>query len=84
MARGAAAIEGIRAVLMPFARSEGSGADGDVAIASNDQIIPATVATRHRAAKASATAPAHSIQNMLHECAVGAPMRWRIRRDSQS
>lgn len=70
MARGPAAIEGIRAVLIPFARSDGLGVEEDVAIASNDQIMPRTVATRHSAAKPSAAAPAQSIHRVARVCGV--------------
>ncbi len=68
MARGPAANDGIKAWLIPFARSEGLGVDEEVAIASNDRIMPRTVATRQRAANASATAPAHSIQRVARVC----------------
>jgi hypothetical protein len=57
IASSAAEIEEYSAVLMPLASSEALGVDDDVAMVSNDKIIPTTVATKQRAANKSAIAP---------------------------
>ena len=64
MASGAAVTEGINALLMPLARSEGSGVVGDVAIVSNDDIIPKTDEITQTTARRSVTAPAQIIQRV--------------------
>jgi len=49
---------------MPLAKSEGFGAEDEIAIELNDQIIPATVATSQSTASKMAAPPTQSIQHV--------------------
>ena len=58
------ATDGIIAILIPLARSEGFGAELDVATASNDNIIITTVARRQTNANPSRMLPVVTIQRV--------------------
>ncbi|TWU20163.1 hypothetical protein Pla52o_46770 [Novipirellula galeiformis] len=55
-----APMDGIMALLMPVAKSDGFGAVDEFATASKDQIIPMTVAIMQSVANASEVNPAQS------------------------
>ena len=78
MASGAAAAEGINALLMPLARSEGRGVVDDVAIVSNAHIIPMAVAIRQKTASERATAPVQIIHRVarVRGAAIDASPAW--------
>ena len=61
---GAAATDGTVAMLIPFANSDGVGVVGEFATESNAKVIPATVATRHKAANNNAAMPDQTSQGM--------------------
>ena len=58
------AADGISAVLIPLARSEGLGVVVELATASNDHIIISTVMKRQHNAKASKMLPVVTIQRV--------------------
>jgi len=61
---GAAANDGMVAMLMPFANSDGDGVLDAFAIVSNAKVIPTTVAKRDRAASKRAAMPDQTSQRV--------------------